>query len=487
MGALVFGMVIFIKPELFLYSLVGLNKNTVNPFVKCQRMNIFSIPVGEKYILYAPLHHFLALVNRQATQELQDNLIADMPGNLFSSELIETLKVGGNLPFTLRDGALDSAFLGIIPTRGCNSHCRYCDFSAPKDGSPAMELSLARDAIDSYLLLKKSSGVSRVEIHFFGGEPFHAENVVQFSVEYATMRAAKMGMQVHFEVTTNGIYRPALAKWVADHFDVVVLSLDGPRDIQEAQRPAGRQNSAFDVVFNTARILSNGPAELMLRTCITNQTVNRMDEIARWFCDEFCPTFVCFETLTPTDLSRKAGLDPPGPWEFAWNFHTASLILAEHGISAIHATAETHTPRVNFCPLGKDALIVSPEGIINACYLLQENWERRGMDLCLGAVENGKLNIPPARLDHIHSLNVENRPLCTDCFCRYHCAGGCYVNHETSAPPGQFDALCIQTRLITIINLLQRLGQQEELIHEWLADRHAMETSVLRRTDRLCN
>jgi hypothetical protein len=81
---------------------------------------------------------------------------------------------------------------------------------------------------------------------------------------------------------------------------------------------------------------------------------------------------------------------------------------------------------------------------------------------------------------------VERRPLCADCFCRYHCAGGCHVNHDTSGQPGNYDAQCIQTRLITILQLLDRL-EQPRLRDEWLADRPSMEISVWQPNDRLRN
>ena len=444
-------------------------------------MNVFSIPIADKYLLYAPLNGVLAFVNKQAAREVRRNLLDP----LSSSEFVRTLKSPCSIPPTSSEGALNPLFLGIVPTRNCNSDCRYCDFAAPKQSNPTMELSLARDTIDAYLFLKKSCGASRAEIQFFGGEPFYAEDVVKFSVEYAATRAAELGLQVHFEATTNGVYSSALSGWIAENFNAVVLSLDGPKDIQDNQRPTRNGKSAFDLVFKTAKLISQGRAELILRACITEQTVDRMREIAQWFCEEFNPSTVCFETMVPSDLSKKAGLEPPDPWKFARNFYLASDYLAEHAIRTVHATAETHVCRTSFCPLGKDALIVSPDGSIDACYLLQERWGQRGLNLRLGQMDKGKMNLSSEALNHVRSLSVENRPLCTDCFCRYHCAGGCYVNHDTSSPPGQFDALCIQTRILTIIDLLKRLGQ-DELIGEWLAERSLMEKLVWQKTDRLC-
>jgi K+-transporting ATPase KdpF subunit len=32
----------------------------------------------------------------------------------------------------------------------------------------------------------------------------------------------------------------------------------------------------------------------------------------------------------------------------------------------------------------------------------------------------------------------------------WHCAGGCHLTHDASAPPGQYDSLCLLTRLVTV-------------------------------------
>ncbi len=87
-------------------------------------------------------------------------------------------------------------------------------------------------------------------------------------------------------------------------------------------------------------------------------------------------------------------------------------------------------------------------------------------------------------LQRIRKLNVQGRQLCDDCLCRCSCGGGCYVNHETSRRAGEFDQLCIYTRLITVAKLLREMGQ-DNFVKELLASQRNMEVSVWRQTDRL--
>lgn len=362
--------------------------------------------------------------------------------------------------------------------------CRYCDFAAPKQTSPVMSLALARTAVDAYLNLIAASDERHANIHFFGGEPFFAADVVHFVVNYAAGRAAQAGMSVHFEATTNGLYSPTRCQWIADHFHTVVLSLDGPADIQNTQRPGINGQPLFEIVARNARILSGGSAELIIRACVTAETVAHLREIARWIAAEVSPRAVCFESLTPSALSKAAGFHPPDPWQFARHFHQAAQILAAAGIQTVLSTADTSAIRHTFCPVGQDALIVTPDGRVNACYLLAEEWQQQGLNLSLGQLTAGaeQFDLDMTAVHQIRQLPMRPKPRCAHCLCRYHCAGGCHVNH--AGGDGRYDDLCIQTRLVTITGLLAQLGLHD-VIAAWHADDRLMQQTAWQPDDRL--
>ena len=343
---------------------------------------------------------------------------------------------------------------------------------------------MARQAINAYFLLHKSAGKNHTGVHFFGGEPFFAESLVHFAVEYAKLRSLELGLDVRFEVTTNGVFSSKNCQWIADNFDTVVLSLDGTQDIQDRHRPAFNQKSVFDRIVANTKIISAGLAKLILRACITHQSVSKMPEIANWFGQEFQPSIVCFETLVPSELSQQAGLDIPDPREFSQNYFRAMNILASYGIDTKFSTADLDTCQLSFCPVGKDALILSPEGSIASCYLLEERWQEQGFDFHLGELVDDHLELSEENIQNIRLTSVEQKSRCKNCFCRYHCAGGCHVNHHTQEPADFYDAQCIQTRLITIALLLKRLGQ-EELATSWLNNHSALEAPLWSTTDRL--
>jgi uncharacterized protein len=448
---------------------------------------IFAISVEDRVLLHAPLHRVTALVDQTGAAQIAAGLASNNPAsNREIQSIVEWLRDKPDPAPVERSGPIDQPlFLGLIPTRGCNLGCRYCDFPAD-DSNEKMKLELARDAVDAYLDLILQSGKAECEIHFFGGEPFFAPAVVQFVVEHARMRAAHSGISLHLEATTNGYYPANVAEWIADCFDTIVLSLDGPADFHDIQRMTKNQRPTFEVVFENARIFSGSQIELCIRTCVTSKIASALPEIAEWFSQELQPATVCFETLTPSPQTEKAGLIPPDPWEFAREFLAAEKVLAGYGLNAVNSMTEIQSLQISCCPVGKDALIVAPNGRVDACYLLPESWEQRGLDMNLGQIRV-KGDVPILELEETsvrraRGLNVNNKLRCAECVCRYHCAGGCHVNHPGDAPTGQFDELCIQTRIITIARLLKGLGQHD-LASKWLGSRRAMEASVFQQSD----
>ena len=386
-----------------------------------------------------------------------------------------------------RSGPLsDPLFLGVIPTRGCNMACQYCDFAAPKSGGPTMDLRLARAAVDGYLALLDRDGRRHGAIHFFGGEPFHAPNVVEFVVEYAGQRAADLGIMLDFEASTNGLFSVARAEWVADRFSTIVLSLDGPAQVQDRQRPALNSRPTFGVVSRTATLLSDGPVELIVRSCVTAASANSLPEWATWISEQLRPSTVCFESLTGSTSTAAAGLYPPDPYRFARQFVKAALILGKDGIETVQSTSDLRECRISACPVGQDALIVSPDGTVDACYLLEQEWRDHGVDLRLGQVNvgEGRLEISDKALDRARRLAARRKPLCANCFCRYHCAGGCHIHHDTNRPAAAYDDMCVATRLITADRLLRRL-RLPAIADEYLADPVAAGSLARQADDRL--
>ncbi len=437
--------------------------------------NIFIIPILDRILLYAPLHNLASLLNLTSISLVKNGLISETNTGFEQLDgILNHLNTKTSPPPVPKTGDFVPKFLGLLPTRACNLTCKYCAFQSNGQGSQIMNPKLACQAIDWYIDLISRAEEERLEIHYFGGEPFCVEELIDLTLHYAKTRAEERGYTTYFEAATNGTFSQNRCYWVADNFDTIVLSLDGPPDVHDdhRRRKDGR-GGVSDIIARNARILSEGPVKFCVRACITEATVERMEEFAAWFCQMFRPEVVCFEPLQPTPEATAAGLSPPDPWRFTTHFIRAADILEDYGVETMYATASIHTRQVTFCPVGSDAAIVSPDGTINACYLLEREWQSKGFDMRLGTMkQNGapshlvsdsldySVSLDRVAVESIRELNVLNKSACEQCFCRWHCAGGCHVNNQLPAKPGAYNRLCIQTRLITLYNILKAMGQQ---------------------------
>ena len=416
---------------------------------------IFYIPVGNgDFVVHAPLHEVIALVNQAAKKKLSDGFHFDQADPLYP--LAQAL---AKTPTSLkvRDGAVIANFLGLITTRTCNLSCAYCGFGAGLAPVKHMDFDTLITSIDWMVENAVINGKKELNIHFFGGEPFVAWEIVEVAVHRARYLASRNGLTPHFEASTNGVLPEKRARFVGDYFDVVVLSLDGFKKFHDRNRAINSKKGSFETVTRTAKLWSNMPVKMCLRTCVTQDSVEELVAITHWYCTAFQPSVINFETLQSWPKTLQEGLYPPDPKHFARNFVRARAVASSYGVEAVYGADQAEGARHSFCPVGEDTIIVTPDGKINGCYLVEDDWKKRGLDLSLGYIQSGSVTLNPKSLEHLRQL-VADKPGCAQCFCKWSCAGGCHVNH--SYPGATLDQdFCAQTRIITLCTLLQSLGE----------------------------
>lgn len=430
----------------------------------------FVLPVLDRWLVVAPGHGVTALVNGAAAQALRSGTGRNVHA---LASLLDELRQRPNLPQPL-EGEPSPSFLGILPTRGCNLACVYCNFGGPTADKVLMEPAIATSAVDWMADRLVKAGRRDFRIHFFGGEPFIAPEIVDIVVHRARSLAARHDLDLYVDASTNGVFNENRREFIGDYFSGVLLSFDGPAEFHDRNRPAFQGKPSFDIVNRTAKLLSAMPIDLNLRVCITEDSVGEMENITRWMIQDFKPLVVNFESLTPGALAQRAGLRVPDPYRFAAHTVGAYRVAASLGARAVYSAAESERTRLSFCPVGTDSFIVSPDGRASACYLMPEDWTDRGLDMDVGRVfADGRVAIDQAALARTRVLPMQ-KPRCERCFCQWTCAGGCHVNQTYPGCGQDYTDFCIQTRLITACLFLMELGH-DDLVDALLADRGAME------------
>jgi uncharacterized protein len=450
---------------------------------------LFVLPVNEAFLVCSPLNGIATLINASALKMLRRR----MSNPSFSATAAAVNELAGLLAQDLCEpceppsltGPLKPLFLGLLPTRRCNCRCVYCDFGAGEDKTPDMSPATAVAALDWYARFLKDTRQDHMEVHFFGGEPFVCREVVETAVHRSRLLANQHDLSLHLEVSTNGLFEQEYAQFVGDYFHAVVLSLDGFQDIHDRHRPINSRHGSFSRACQTAALLAKTPTELCLRCCVSNLNIHRLEEIALWFCEEFQPSVINFEPLTANPQTRATGLSAPDPYTFAAQYAKARAQALRYGIKTVYAATEGEPSQTSFCPVGKDALILAPDGRISSCYLPRETWLQHGLDMDVGHFltvgGQGETHIDTKAVLRLRAL-ARDKPRCARCFCQWVCSGGCHVHHSYPGSSLGYDAFCIQTRLLSACRLLEEMNLSS-IAQSLLADRKAMEVLALQASD----
>ncbi len=422
--------------------------------------SISVIPFHYGTLLYSVLSGTLVYLDKTVTRN-ESHLLADAVAEI--KEASQHSENHFSPIIRSADAPLSPPFLGIIPTRGCNLQCRYCAFETQSAHTINMDLELALASIEWFAKLCINEKRTSLDVEFFGGEPMMQPDLVH-SVALKTKRIANdLGISSRLRIITNGVYPISSAQMLADLFDKVILSIDGPEDIHNSYRPYRPGKGTYKQVDQTARIISEGQSELSLRACITQNSAARMPEIAKHFVTQFSPDEISFEPLSPNSRCDGEKLKPPEATEFVSGFFASQEVAQDYDVLLVHATAQLDRKSESFCPVGRDGFILSPDGAVSACYLNPTEWREKGLALDYGHI-NMKMDFKydSDRVAAMRALVVQNKLRCRDCFAKWHCCGGCHVNHTYPGCSTSRDSLCQITRMILFRRLLETLGLTED-------------------------
>ena len=181
--------------------------------------------------------------------------------------------------------------LSFFLTTKCNLCCRYCYNAVERNNiqEQTLPLEIAKAAIDWYF----SSQPFR-HIRFYGpGEPTQAFSTLKAITEYAKNHS-NGGEKVTVEIQTNGVFTEEIRKWVLENVNIVWMSFDGMKDIQEFNRPLNPKYSEIYSNHTSAEVLEDNvrwliehkdKRDLMVgaRVTITDKNITRQAEMVDYF------------------------------------------------------------------------------------------------------------------------------------------------------------------------------------------------------------
>lgn len=140
----------------------------------------------------------------------------------------------------------------FILTLRCNQNCRYCQAGSENETcyEHDMDISIAKKCVD--YVFKSPSPVIKIE--FQGGEPLLNFEVLKFVVKYAKALNKKHKKDLEFVVCTNLIaLSDKILKFLKKNKILISTSLDGPRNIHDANRILPNGEGTYEIVLKNIK------------------------------------------------------------------------------------------------------------------------------------------------------------------------------------------------------------------------------------------
>ncbi|MDP2857993.1 MAG: radical SAM protein [Bacillota bacterium] len=339
-------------------------------------------------------------------------------GTLVRDEQLHHMKEHVN-----RDIAVTSLTLNIAHT--CQLRCRYCFANTGNygldDGISLMSFDTAKQAID---ILNQLRGNQKAQIVFFGGEPLLNWEVLERSVGYAeaTFAGPDRKPNVSFCITTNGLALiQSQARFFKEHPFSVILSIDGDRDTHNKLRPCKTDDvDSWAGTIAAFQILTGEGITPRARVTVTSSNTNLVQALHDL--GELGFGSINMQPVhTPADKSLTLSHDDL----LVYESHVSTMMRSR---PLVFADGRRLVARIGdgdmgiwFCAVATGSLTVSPSGELYPCHRLMGIPRFR-----IGNVhDDGILKALDAR----ETLDVDKSLVCTRCWAKYLCRGGCYAEN----------------------------------------------------------
>jgi uncharacterized protein len=328
--------------------------------------------------------------------------------------------------------------LVLMLTYSCNLACRYCyedreegcvpgSLSAAGGGSPReMSPETLRESVG--FLLDHCGEQRNVSIVFFGGEPLLRFPLLRAAVHDARAMAKAREKEVSFSVTTNGtLVTGEIAGFLKENGVSVCVSVDGPREVHDVNRPyASGSGSYDDVEQGIAHLMENrNGVPLAARVTLGRGAVDvretfghlrglGFDEVG------FAPASAAEGSrtaLTEAELDAVMG----GFRDLAAGYVVdvrERRMPAFSNMTQILGLIHRGDPMPYPCGAGIGMLAADPSGVLYPCHRLC------GVGDSLGDPSRGIAS--DARTRFLDGARRRRESACDGCWAKNFCAGGCY-------------------------------------------------------------
>ncbi len=309
----------------------------------------------------------------------------------------------------------------------CNLNCKYCYADAGSYGSKykLMSKKTAQDAVD--FLIDRSKHWKNLYINFYGGEPLLMFDLIKHLVAYAKKRAKAAGKSLSFGMSTNAtLFNKEVLNFVDKNKFSLVLSFDGPKDINDRMRPFADGRGTYDtIVKNIRKIDKLKKCKYAVRATFTRENPH-IYRITKHLVE------LGFKAISvePCQLKRDSNLYIRKQdlkkvfleYDKVAEYFISSLLKGKyfdfHPFSLFIRRLRNAQKHIIPCGAGHGVISIDPVGNIYPCHRLPGNRKYKIGDIYKG-INNKRTT------SKFCSIWVGSKNSCKNCWAKYLCGGGC--------------------------------------------------------------
>lgn len=341
---------------------------------------------------------------------------------------------------------LPIAIMYLILAGSCNLRCPGCYLGqviyGEKQGSfgKLMSKETVKDSLDLFKTVVEAHEVLNPEIVLYGGEPLLNKAGLKFAVEYAKQQMPDCTITLNTNATLVDLEIAELLK----RNDVgVAVSIDGPKEIHDLNRPDALGNGSFDRTLEGFFTLQKHGVRVSISCTMLPTNVDTIVETSRWFINDL--------GVTGMDLNLFLGSFTAAKSLNTYATSATEVLIESYKIARDHNVCLDRVTRklnpfvegrlvFNGCGACGQQIVISPDGSIGTC--------QAGMNNDKYFVHtNGKLFDPTNNelWKEWRQRSPFNMDACLSCEVLGICGGGCPYNAElnTGSLMGLDEAHCV--------------------------------------------
>ena len=170
----------------------------------------------------------------------------------------------------------------------CNLDCSYCFFLDKEELYPGSKFRMTDEVLETYIQqLIKAHQTPEVTVAWQGGEPtLMGLDFFSKAIAYQE-KYRKPGMTFENTLQTNGtLLTDEWCEFFKDNNYLIGLSLDGPRELHDANRVDKGGGPTFDKVMKGLRLLQKHGVEYNILTTVNRVNSQHPLEVYRFLRDE---------------------------------------------------------------------------------------------------------------------------------------------------------------------------------------------------------